>query len=186
MVKFCNFCGLEIHIPDTFFCAYCHKNYCIEHRLVEDHNCETVKKLKRYKKQTTRISLVANWMHNCLDIAKGFINKHHKDQSLFFSDVSLDLFILEDFVKAYGHIEGTYPYFRIGIHPYLSCQTPENNRLVIIVLVHEMLHAVHPNWTHDKIISEEKNIANLAGYFDSLRNMKVLYLDTNMQLCDKD
>ena len=33
---------------------------------------------------------------------------------------------------------------------------------------------------------KEKNIANLAGYFDSLRNMKVLYLDKNMQLCDKD
>ena len=57
--------------------------------------------------------------------------------------------------------------------------------MVIIVLVHQLLHAVHPNWTHSKIFAEENNIANLAGYFDSLRNMKVLYLDNNMQLCGK-
>ena len=92
-----------------------------------------------------RISIDTNWMYNCLDIAKNFINKHHKDQSLFFSDVRLDLFILEDSAKAYGHIKGTYPSFRIRIHPYLSCQTPENTRMVIIVLVHELLHTIHPN-----------------------------------------
>ncbi len=185
MVKFCNFCGLEIHIPDTVFCAYCQKTYCLEHRLVEDHNCKTAKKSKGSKKQTAKISVVANWMYNCLDIAKGFINKHHRDQSLFFSEVSLNLFILDEDVKAYGRIKGAYPRFRIGIHPCLSCQTLENSRMVIIVLVHQLLHAVHPNWTHSRITAEEKNIANLAGYFDSLRNMKVLYLDNNMQLCNK-
>ena len=81
---------------------------------------------------------------------------------MFFSDINLDLFILEDFIKTYGHIEGRYPNFRIGIHPSLSGHTPENIRMLIIILVHQLLHAVYPNWTHDKISVEEKNIANFG------------------------
>ena len=96
-------------------------------------------------------------MYDCLDIAKGFINKHHKDQS-FFSDINLDLFILEDFIKTYGHIEERYPNFRIGIHPSLSGHTPENIRMLIVILVHQLLHAVYPNWTYDKISVEEKTL----------------------------
>jgi uncharacterized protein YkwD len=38
----CEHCGTEVMLP--FRCAYCGKNYCVEHRLPENHNCSRLPK----------------------------------------------------------------------------------------------------------------------------------------------
>jgi len=189
MVKFCNCCGLEIHLPDTYFCSYCNVTFCIEHRLVEDHECSTAKKVSLNQKVQTqnhqRSSGSPGWMYGCLSIAKEIINKHHKNCSSFFSEIQIDLFIQSYKEHVLGYITGTFPHFKIGIHSLLSEQTAEHTRMVIIVLVHELLHLIHTNWEHDKIIAEQRRLASMGDYFDSLRNMEVLYLSGKMRLCDK-
>lgn len=39
----CEHCGIEPILP--FTCAYCGKNYCVEHRLPENHNCSRLQKV---------------------------------------------------------------------------------------------------------------------------------------------
>ena len=38
----CEHCGVEVMLP--FTCAYCGKNYCVEHRLPESHQCSNTPK----------------------------------------------------------------------------------------------------------------------------------------------
>ena len=188
MVKFCNYCGLEIHIPDTFTCAYCNSPFCIEHRLVEDHDCQPTRELKleqKYSKEEVKSEIPLDWMYECLSIAEDIINMHHKDESDFFSKSKFTLFIQNNWEYAYGYMDGTGGNYRIGIHPSLSELTSENRRMLIIILVHELLHCIHADWGHDKINPEERRLANLAGYFDALRNMEVLYLSGKTRLCEK-
>ena len=188
MVKFCNYCGLEIHSPDTYTCGYCECPFCIEHRLVEDHDCQAarISRLeKKYSKEDIKSKTPVDWMYDCLSVAKDIINKHHKDESNFFSRSKFTLFIQTDREYAYGYIDGTDGDYKIGIHPSLSEFTSENKRMLVIVLVHELLHCIHADWGHEKINPEERNLANLAGYFDALRNMEVLYLSGKMRLCER-
>jgi hypothetical protein len=124
-------------------------------------------------------------MYGCLSIAKEIINKHHKNCSSFFSGIQIDLFIQRDKEHVLGYITGTLPHFKIGIHSLLSRQTAEHTRMVIIILVHELLHLIHTNWEHNKIIAEQRRLASVGDYFDSLRNMEVLYLGGKLRLCDK-
>lgn len=182
MVKFCNYCGLEIHAPDTFLCAYCDVPFCIEHRLVEDHECSAEKTNQITLEQTKKTSI--DWMYDCLEIAKYIIKKHHHPESADFDSSQFVLFIARD-QDAYGcmNLEDNNSY-KIGIHYSLSAETPENTRMLVIVLVHQLLHLIHQDWEEDKIRPEEKRLANQAGYYDSMRNMQVLYLD-KMKLCGK-
>jgi len=179
MVKFCNYCGLEIHAPDTFLCAYCDVPFCIEHRLVEDHECPAANTDEPTLEQT-KISI--DWMYDCLEVAKYIIKKHHSESADFDSSQFV-LFIAKD-QDVYGCMNLEDNSFKIGIHYSLSAKTPENTRMMVIVLIHQLLHAIHQDWEEGKIRPEEKRLANQAGYYDSLRNMQVLYLD-KMNLCDK-
>ena len=36
--SYCEFCKKEKVFPDYFYCKYCNKYFCIEHRLPENHN----------------------------------------------------------------------------------------------------------------------------------------------------
>lgn len=56
--------------------------------------------------------------------------------------------------------------------------------MLIVVLVHELLHAVHPDWNHDRINPKEKLLANKAGYFDALQEMEILAVSGKMRFCD--
>lgn len=180
MVKFCNYCGLEIHAPDTFLCGYCDLSFCIEHRLVEDHGCGAAA-TKQLTLEQSNMSM--EWMHDCLEIAKYIIKKYHKD-SPDFDVLKFVLFISRQQQDVYGCMIFEDDSYKIGIHSSLETQTPENKRMLIIVLVHQLLHAIHQDWKEDMIRPEEKRLASKAGYFDSMRNMQVLYMD-KMRLCDK-
>lgn len=95
------------------------------------------------------------------------------------------IFIQTDKPNAYGYISlGTHPLYNIGIHKTLSQYDKRNERMVTIVLVHELLHAIHPEDENHSIVTPlEKVFANKAGYFDALREMEILAFNGKMRFC---
>jgi hypothetical protein len=132
---------------------------------------------------------LGSWAYDCLEDAKYIIRKHHTDYDTaeFFANTTYKLFSQTDREDAYGYIriEPNSNHFNIGIHQTLVEQNPQNERMVTIVLVHELLHAIHDRegWEHDKIIPLEQKLANLAGYFDALIEMEKLALSGRMRIC---
>lgn len=134
-----------------------------------------------------------DWMYDCLDVAKGILLEHHRhydgtencDLDKFFSESTFELFIQKDRPYAYAYINannGTpYP---IGINYNFVTQTAENERMLHIVLVHELLHAIHPDWGHNKITPEERKLANISCHYDAIHNMEIMYLSGKMRYCD--
>ncbi len=124
------------------------------------------------------------WLCECLDVSMKIINSYHADCSDFFAKAKFELFIQTNVPNAYGFIHLTmHPIYPIGIHKSLEEDTPENRRMAVVVLVHELLHAIFPGWGHDKINPLEKLLANKAGYYDALQNMQILYLSGKMRFC---
>ncbi|MBU0461716.1 MAG: hypothetical protein KJ574_03965 [Nanoarchaeota archaeon] len=41
---FCEYCKREVKGVDVFYCKYCKKYHCAEHRLPEEHGCPSPKK----------------------------------------------------------------------------------------------------------------------------------------------
>ena len=50
--------------------------------------------------------------------------------------------------------------------------------------MHELLHAIHPDWGHNKIRPEERRLANLAGYFDTYVEKERMFLGGRMSFCN--
>ena len=125
-------------------------------------------------------------MCECLDDAKKILNAlHSNDCSDFFKIAKFRLFIQQfEMHYAFAHIQLTHPVYSIGIHNALKKKTEPNKRMLTIVLVHELLHALHPDWGHNRIIPEERRLANLAGYFDAFIEMDRLFLSGKMSLCN--
>ena len=126
------------------------------------------------------------WMCECLDDAKKILNAHHSnDCPEFFKIAKFRLFIQQlEMQYAFAHIQLTHPVYSIGIHNALKKKTLPNKRMLTIILVHELLHALHPDWGHNRIIPEERRLANLAGYFDAFIEMDRLFLSGKMSLCN--
>ena len=126
------------------------------------------------------------WMCECLDDAKKILNAHHSnDCPEFFKIAKFRLFIQQlEMQYAFAHIQLTHPVYSIGVHNALKEKTEPNKRMLTIVLVHELLHALHPDWGHNRIIPEERRLANLAGYFDAFIEMDRLFLSGKMSLCN--
>ena len=126
------------------------------------------------------------WMCECLDDAKKILNAHHLyDCRKFFKIAKFRLFIQQlEMQYAFAHIQLTHPVYSIGVHNALKEKTLPNKRMLTIVLVHELLHALHPDWGHNRIIPEERRLANLAGYFDAFIEMDRLFLSGKMSLCN--
>jgi len=130
-----------------------------------------------------------DWMYDCLDEAKKIILEHHTtvDPREFLEKCEFRIFIQTDKPNAYGYINlGFHPLYNIGIHKTLSQYDRINERMVTIVLVHELLHAIHPEDENHSIVgSLEKVFANKAGYFDALREMEILALNGKMRFCEE-
>ena len=125
-------------------------------------------------------------MCESLDKARKIILEYHKyDTHEFFEHSSFRLHLQLDKQYAYGYINlSGGPVYYIGIHNSLKENTEKNRRMLVVVLVHELLHAIHPDWGHNKIIPEEKRLANLGNYFDALHEMSNLFLSGKMSLCN--
>ena len=89
-----------------------------------------------------------------------------------------------DMKYAYAYIRLTGgPVYSIGIHTVYSKDTTENRRSLVVTLVHELLHALHPDWGHNRIRPEERRLANLAGYFDAYVEQDPMFLSGRMSRC---
>ncbi len=103
----------------------------------------------------------------------------------FFDVAEFELFLQLDKQYAFAYIQlHQAPYYPIGIHNSLKENTVENQRMLVITLVHELLHAIHPNWGHNRIRPEERRLANMAGYYDTYREKELKFLSGQMSLCN--
>ena len=127
-----------------------------------------------------------SWMCDSLADAKGIIRTHHADLPAdFFDTARFELFLQDDmqYAYAYIHLSGG-PVYQIGIHKMFAEHTRETQRSLIVTLVHELLHAVHPDWGHNRIRPEERRLANLAHYFDAYVEHERMFLSGRMSFCN--
>jgi molecular chaperone DnaK len=128
------------------------------------------------------------WMCDSLNKAIDILKTHHREFDKSFFDTAkfeLSLQLEQQYVYAFIQLTGssTYP---ISIHNSLKEKTDSNQRMLVVILVHELLHAIHPDWNHDKIRPAEKRLANLAGYYDAIHDMEILFLSGKMSMCNNE
>ena len=128
------------------------------------------------------------WMCDSLSKAIEILKTHHKEFDKSFFDTAkfeLSLQLEKQYVFAYIQMTGG-PVYPISIHNSLKEKTDSNQRMLVVILVHELLHAIHPDWNHDKIRPAEKRLANLAGYYDAIHDMEILFLSGKMSMCNNE
>jgi len=143
------------------------------------------------------------WLSDCLEDAKNLIVEYHDekpdDKSFvdcknFFAHKTFDV-KLQNNGNASGDINlirglPSQPSYKIFIHDSLKEDTRDNRRMVTVVLVHQLLHAIHPSRMHDftnvqKGINKlEHELANRASYHDALLNLESLIQSGKMHLCN--
>ena len=117
-------------------------------------------------------------MCSCLGKAKDILVRYHNlFDPVFFDSAKFELFLQLDKQYAFAYIQlDQAPYYPIGIHNSLKENTVENQRMLVITLVHELLHAIHPDGGHNRIRPEERRLANMVGYYDTYRDKEVKFL----------
>ena len=131
----------------------------------------------------------SEWMYDCLKSSKDIIKKFHLycdcDTEGFFRTTTYDLYIQNDNQSAYAYINmmSGSSHFPIGVHPVFTNRTRYNERALVVVLVHELLHALHPKWGHDRINPQERLLANKAAYFDALVELERIAVTGKMRFC---
>ena len=125
-----------------------------------------------------------NWLYDLLVKAQNIINEHHMNQKDFFKDCEFRFRFDQETDEAFGYLNGTFPNYVIGIHELFSKPTEEDKRFVTMTIVHELLHAIHKNWSEKEVQGEEYRLANLAGYFDTLQRRDQAYLKRRKNLRD--
>ena len=128
------------------------------------------------------------WMCDCLSKAKNIIKTYHNDQEYspqFFDNARFELYLQLDIQYAYAYIQMTGgPIYPIHVHNSLKEKTQWNQRILVVTFVHELLHAIHPDWGHNKIRPAERRLANLGGYFDVYHEMEIKFLSGQMSFCN--
>ena len=126
----------------------------------------------------------------CASLAKSIdiIKTHHNHSEYhpeFFDTARFEIYLQLDRQYAYAYIQLTGgPVYPIHIHNALKEESEANKKIMVVTLVHELLHAIHPDWGHNKIRPAERRLANLAMYFDAYREMEVKFLSGKMCLCN--
>ncbi|MDE1829427.1 MAG: hypothetical protein KGI25_03795 [Thaumarchaeota archaeon] len=152
------------------------------------------------------------WLYDCLEKAKEIIITHHLqnptderylDCRSFFMAKTFEINIQNTNESAYAFIglQDDYQsqdHYIVSIHENLfrdytysedmsdTSRMYDNKRMVIVVLIHELLHALHPTLLHDVpmgINQLERLLANKAGYYDALRNMERFSHYGRMKFC---
>ena len=128
------------------------------------------------------------WVCGCLTKAINIIKAHHNHPDFdpaFFDTARFEIYLQLDMQYAYAYIQLTGgPVYPIHIHNALKENSEQNNRIMVVTLVHELLHAIHPDWGHNKIRPAERRLANLGMYFDAYREMEIKFLSGQMSLCN--
>ena len=128
------------------------------------------------------------WICGSLSKAINIIKTHHNHPEYhpeFFDTARFEIYLQLDMQYAYAYIQLTGgPVYPIHIHNALKEETETNKKIMVVTLVHELLHAIHPDWGHNKIRPAERRLANLAMYFDAYKEMEIKFLSGKMCLCN--
>lgn len=128
------------------------------------------------------------WVCGCLAKAIDIIKNHHNHPEYhpdFFDTARFEIYLQLDMQYAYAYIQLTGgPVYPIHIHNALKDNSEQNQKILVVTLVHELLHAIHSDWGHNKIRPAERRLANLAMYFDAYREMEIKFLSGKMSLCN--
>ena len=164
-----------------------HQNHCKSEMVKLRQHDEDKKSDEEFIQKTYPTNQGNTWMYGCLEDAKQVIKKNHDAEGMseFFIEAKFSISVQADMEHAYGYINGIFPFYRIGIHQALEKNSSESYKMVTVVLIHEILHALHGDWSESQVSSEEKRLANLGLHFDVLHDLDVLYLSGKMKLCDK-
>ena len=129
-----------------------------------------------------------DWVCDSLAKAIEIIKIHHNHPEYhpdFFDTARFEIYLQLDMQYAYAYIQLTGgPVYPIHIHNALKEETEANKKIMVVTLVHELLHAIHPDWGHNKIRPAERRLANLGMYFDGYREMEIKFLSGKMSLCN--
>lgn len=156
-------------------------------------------------KKVTTDSSISNpyWLYDCLEDAKNLIVEYHdeKPDDKSFTDCA-NFFVQKRFdvkIQNNGNASGdvnlirglsSQPSYQICVHDILSEDTRNNRRMVTVVLVHQLLHAIHPSRMHDSTNGQkgikklEHELANRASYHDALLNLESLIQSGKIHLCN--
>jgi len=129
-------------------------------------------------------SAQTEWLYELLVKAQYVINQYHMNQKDFFRDCEFRFRFDQETDEAFGYLNGSFPIYVIGIHELFSNPTDEDKRFVTMTIVHELLHAIHHDWSENQVRGEEYKLANLAGYFDTLQRRDRAYLKRRKNLRD--
>lgn len=186
----CKNCGFssdyaDIEDVNQIRIDHIHNNKCPSDKVQLRQNKDDKKADDEFIRKTYPTEQGNTWMYGCLQEAKNIIKNHHNYERIdeLLSEAKFSISIQQDKESAYGYIDGTYPFYRIGIHKALEENSPESYKMVTIVLIHELLHALHGDWSESQVSAEEKRLANLGLHYDALQNLDVLYLSGKMRLC---
>lgn len=193
----CKQCGYksqepaEIEYAEKFRQIHINMKGCDSQKVVLRERAEDRQADEEFVQQNTVQKEADNWMYQCLAEAKSIIKRYHSDYDTraFFEHTTYELYIQNDRENAYAYITLTENsnHFPIGIHPALSENNAQNQKMLVIILVHELLHAIHDRegCGHDKINPLERKLANLGGYFDALVELQNLALSGRMRFCNE-
>jgi AN1-like Zinc finger len=143
------------------------------------------------------------WLSDCLEDAKNLIVEHHDEKpddvkfidcKNFFANKIFDV-KLQNNGNASGDINlirglPSQPSYKIYIHDIFQDDTRDNRRMVTIVMLHQLLHALHPSRLHDftngkkGITKLEHDLANMASYHDAVLNLESLTQSGKIHLCN--
>ena len=157
-------------------------------------------------KEVISVNTSANcpyWLSDCLEDAKNLIVEYYNEKPEhvkftdcvnFFGNKTFDV-KLQNNGNASGDINligglPSQPSYKICVHDVFQEDNRNNRRMVTIVLLHQLLHAIHPSRMHDVVNGNkgitklEHEIANRASYHDALLNLESLTQSGKIRLCN--
>lgn len=143
------------------------------------------------------------WLTDCIHDAKGVIVDYHDEKpddknfvdcAKFFASKTFDIKIQNN-GNASGDINvvkdlPSQPSYKIFINDVFTEDTRNNRRMVTIVIVHQLLHALHPSRPHDSMSGQKginkvtHELANSASYHDALLNLESLHQSGRVSFCN--
>ncbi|MGI0017597.1 MAG: hypothetical protein ACREA1_02685 [Nitrosotalea sp.] len=143
------------------------------------------------------------WLSDCLKDAQNVIAEYHdekpddknfEDCIKFFSSKTFGV-KMQNNGNASGDINlikdlPSQPSYKIYVHDIFKDDTRDNRRMVTIILIHQLLHAIHPSRMHDSANTKkginrlQHEIANRASYHDALLNLESLRQSGKINLCN--
>jgi hypothetical protein len=143
------------------------------------------------------------WLSDCLKDAQNAIVEYHDEKpddrnfvdcTKFFANKTFGVKIQNN-GNASGDINlirdlPSQPSYKICIHDMLKDDTRDNRRMVTVIIIHQLLHAIHPSRMHDSMLGQkginklEHEIANRASYHDALLNLESLHQSGKVHFCN--